>query len=114
MRGSPNALCASRIASASAGASSPIDSTRRMPRPPPPATALANNGNPISSAWATRASTSSEAAVERSTGTPAETACPFAVTLLPAIDSTSAGGPMKVMPCAAAFSASSGFSDRKP
>ncbi|MDQ1077267.1 hypothetical protein QE388_003476 [Microbacterium sp. SORGH_AS 969] len=57
---------------------------------------------------------SSEAGVERSTGTPAAIACSFAVTLLPAMESTFAGGPMNVMPCAAAFSASSGFSDRKP
>ncbi len=47
-------------------------------------------------------------------GTPAEIAWSFAVTLLPAMASTSAGGPMKVIPWAAAFSASSGFSERKP
>ena len=46
-------------------------------------------GKPMSSACATSSSTSSDAGVERSTGTPAAIACSFAVTLLPAISSTS-------------------------
>ena len=68
----------------------------------------------MSSAWASRTSTSSDAGVERSTGTSAAMACSFAVTLFPAISSTRDGGPMKTMPFAAAFSASSGFSDKNP
>ncbi len=52
--------------------------------------------------------------MDRSTGTPAASAWCFAVTLLPAISSTSAGGPMKAIPAAAALAASSGFSERKP
>ena len=49
-----------------------------------------------------------------STGTPAAIACSFAVTLFPALRSTRAGGPMKVMPAVSHASASSGFSDRNP
>ena len=45
--GSPNALSASRIASSRAARKSSLLSTRRMPRPPPPATAFAKIGNPI-------------------------------------------------------------------
>ena len=97
-----------------AGGSSPAVSTRRMPRPPPPATALTKIGKPISSACAARASTSSDASVERSTGTPAAIAWCFAVTLFPAISSARAGGPMNTMPCSAARAARSGFSERKP
>jgi hypothetical protein len=114
MRGSPNALSASRIAAASAAGSSAFDSTRRMPRPPPPATALAKSGKPISSDCATSSSMSSDASVERSTGTPAAIAWCFAVTLLPAISRTDAGGPMKTMPFSAALAARSGVSERKP
>lgn len=85
-----------------------------MPRPPPPATAFAKIGKPISSACARSASTSREGSVDLSTGTPAAIACSLAVTLLPAISSTRVGGPMKVMPASAAACASSGFSERKP
>jgi hypothetical protein len=55
-----------------------------------------------------------DAGVDFSTGTPAEIACSLAVTLLPAISSTFVGGPMNVMPAAAAACARSGFSDRNP
>ena len=68
----------------------------------------------MSAAWATSASTSSDASVERRTGTPAAIAWCFAVTLLPAISSAVDGGPMKVMPFSAARAASSGFSERNP
>ena len=47
-------------------------------------------------------------------GTPASIAWCFAVTLLPAISSARAGGPMKTMPFSAARAARSGFSERKP
>ena len=89
-------------------------STRRMPRPPPPATAFAKIGKPTSSDCATSSSMSREGGVDFSTGTPAAIACSFAVTLLPAISSTCLGGPMKVMPASAAACASSGFSERNP
>ena len=62
------------------------------PRPPPPATAFAKMGKPISSAWASSASTSRDGSVDFSTGTPAAIACSFAVTLLPAISSTRRAG----------------------
>ena len=68
----------------------------------------------MSAACATSASTSSDASVDRRTGTPAAIAWCFAVTLLPAISSAVEGGPMKVMPFSAARAASSGFSDRNP
>ena len=55
-----------------------------------------------------------EASVDLSTGTPAAIACSFAVTLFPAISSTLVGGPMNVIPAAAAACARSGFSERKP
>ena len=114
-RASPNAAPASRIASAIAGGSSPGVSTRRMPRPPPPATALTKIGKPIPLGLrdelvdivGCRQS-------RRAPGTPAAIACSLAVTLLPAIPSTVEDGPMKVMPFSAARAARSGFSDRKP
>ncbi len=48
--GSPKAVSASRIAAARASGSASGVSTRRMPRPPPPATAFTNTGKPIRSA----------------------------------------------------------------
>jgi hypothetical protein len=114
MVGSPNALSASRMASSRAARRFSGSFTRRMPRPPPPATALAKIGNPIFSAPAISSSMSFEAGVEASTGTPAAMACSFAVTLLPAISSTWLPGPMNVMPASAAAWARSGFSERKP
>ena len=42
--GSPNADSASRIAASTDPRSAPSSSTLRMPRPPPPATALTNSG----------------------------------------------------------------------
>ncbi len=68
-------------------------STRRMPRPPPPATALAKMGKPISSAAAISSSTSLDGWLDFSTGTPALRAASRAATLLPASSRTSAGGP---------------------
>ena len=112
--GSPNAPSASRIAADTASRSASGSSTRRMPRPPPPATALTNTGKPISSAPATSASKSAEGGVDWSVGIPADRAASSARTLLPASSSTSAGGPMKVMPADAQARARSGFSLRKP
>ena len=112
--GSPKAPSASRIAAETDSRNASGSFTRRMPRPPPPATALTKTGNPISSAPATRASRSADGGVDRSVGMPAARAASSARTLLPASSSTSAGGPMKVMPAAAQARARSGFSLRKP
>ncbi len=114
MVGSPNALSASRIAARSASSRSSARSTRRMPRPPPPATAFAKTGKPIPSACSSSSSTSVDGGVDARTGTPAAVACSLAVTLLPAISSTPAEGPMKTMPLSAAARARSGFSERNP
>ena len=112
--GSPKAPSASRIAADTDSRSAAGSSTRRMPRPPPPATALTKTGKPISSAPATSSSRSADGGVDLSVGMPAARAASSARTLLPASSSTSAGGPMKVMPAAAQARASSGFSLRKP
>ncbi len=103
-----------RIAASRASRRSSFFSTRRIPRPPPPATAFAKIGNPMASAPAMSSSMSLDAGVDASTGTPAAIACSLAVTLLPAISSTLVGGPMKVIPASAAAWARSGFSDRNP
>ena len=112
--GSPKALSASRMAAPSASRSSGSLLTRRMPRPPPPATAFTKTGKPISVACAASQSTSVEGAQERSVGMPALRADSSARTLLPASSSTCGGGPMKVMPLSWQACARSGFSDRKP
>ena len=57
-RASPKALSASRCAASSASAKSSGASTRRMPLPPPPATALISTGKPIASASARRSARS--------------------------------------------------------
>jgi hypothetical protein len=112
--GSPKAPSASRMAWCSASSSWAGSATRRMPRPPPPATALTKTGNPISWAASSRVGTSEDGAVDFRVGMPAALAAASAVTLLPASSSTSAGGPMKVMPASAHAAARSGFSLRKP
>ena len=68
----------------------------------------------IRSAAARSSSTSVDGATDSSTGTPAALAAAIARALLPVRVSTSALGPMKVMPAAAHASARAGFSDRKP
>ena len=112
--GSPKAPSASRMHVSTASRRSSGSSTRRIPRPPPPATALTNSGNGISRADSTRASASVDGSTEASVGTPAALAAAIARALLPVSVSTSAVGPMKVMPALAQASASRGFSDRKP
>ena len=112
--GSPKAPSASRIAAFNDSGSAAGVSTRRMPRPPPPATALTKTGNPISSAPATKSSTSEEGGVDFRVGMPASLAAASARTLLPANCKTSAGGPMNVIPAASQARARSGFSLRKP
>ena len=89
-------------------------STRRMPRPPPPATALTNRGKPIPSAPATSSSMFADGAVDLRVGTPAALAASRARTLLPASSRTPAGGPTKTMPASAHERARSGFSLRNP
>ncbi len=112
--GSPKADSASRIAASSDSRSAPSSLTRRMPRPPPPATALTNTGNSMFSASDISASMSLEGADESSTGTPASRAAATAVALLPVICRISWLGPTKVMPASWHALASSGFSERNP
>lgn len=112
--GSPKAVSASRMAASMDSRSAPAVSTRRIPRPPPPATALTKMGKPISSAAVSSPSTSVEGSVESRTGTPARLAAAMAVALFPVSSRTSAGGPTKVMPASAQARARSGFSERKP
>ena len=81
---------------------------------PPPATALAKTGKPISSAAAMSVSMSVLGSALRSVGSPAFLAAAMARALLPVRCSTLAGGPTKVIPWAAHSSARSGFSERKP
>jgi hypothetical protein len=66
------------------------------------------------SAAAVIASISADGSEDSSTGTPAALAAATAVALLPAISSTAADGPMKVMPTSAQACARPGFSERKP
>ena len=68
----------------------------------------------MSRADAVRASTSVDGSTDARVGTPASRAAAMARALLPVSVSTSAVGPMKVMPALAQASASFGFSDRKP
>jgi hypothetical protein len=75
---------------------------------------LTKIGKPIPSAAPTSSSGSDDGADDARTGTPADRAAVTALTLLPAIDSTRAGGPMNVIPASAHALASSGFSDRNP
>ncbi len=112
--GSPKAPSPSRMQVSTASRRSFGSSTLRIPRPPPPATALTNSGNGRSFADSTRASTSVEGSTEASVGTPALRAAAIARALLPVRVSTSAVGPMKVIPALAQASASCGFSERKP
>ncbi len=113
--GSPNAPSASRIAASTEGRSVSGGSTRRIPRPPPPATALTKTGNvrlPVVAAQIS--STSRDGAMLRRTGTPAALAAATALDLLPVSRSTSLVGPMNVMPASTQAWARAGFSDRKP
>jgi hypothetical protein len=50
----PKAPCASRLAEASASAKAAWSSTRRIPLPPPPATALMRTGKPMRAASSAR------------------------------------------------------------
>lgn len=88
--------------------------TRRMPRPPPPATALTKTGKFIVSEAATSSSTSDDGSDDASTGRPAAFAEAIARALLPVSSRISADGPTKVMPASAHAAARSGFSERKP
>ncbi len=112
--GSPKAASASRMQVSTASRSSAGSSTLRMPRPPPPATALTKSGYVIPSAAASSASTSVDGSTLARVGTPAAFAAAIARALLPVRVRTSAPGPMKVMPASAQASASWGFSLRKP
>ena len=112
--GSPKAASPSRMQVSTASLRSSTRSTLRIPRPPPPATALTKSGYGMSAADATSASASVDGATPARVGTPAAFAAAIARALLPVRVSTSAPGPMKVMPASAQASASRGFSLRKP
>lgn len=88
--------------------------TRRIPRPPPPATALTNTGNVIFSDAATSASISADGSDDASTGRPAAFAAAIARALFPVSSRISVDGPTNVMPARSHAAARSGFSDRKP
>ena len=111
---SPNADSASRAAASMASRNPAISPTRRIPRPPPPATALTNTGNVIDSAAAINVSISVEGSEDASTGSPAAFAAAIARALLPVSSNTCAEGPTKVMPACAHAAARSGFSDKNP
>jgi hypothetical protein len=68
----------------------------------------------MSPAAASSVSTSADGSEDFSTGMPASRAAATARALFPVRCSTSAGGPMKVIPASAQAAASPGFSDRKP
>ena len=111
---SPNELFASLEACSIASARFFSSATLRIPLPPPPATALTNNGNPIFLDALISSVTSSDEPEDRSTGTFARVAAAIAFTLFPASSKTSELGPINVMPFSFAATASSGFSERKP
>ena len=107
--GSPKAPSASRMHVSTASRSSLGSSTRLMPRPPPPATALTNSGYGSSFAASTSVSRSVPGSTLLRVGTPAALAAAIARALLPVSVSTSLVGPMKVMPAFVHASASAGF-----
>ena len=112
---SPKAEVASRRAPAIACSSSEAAWTSRMPRPPPPATALTSSGQP--SAWASRASAASPWSSPRypgTQGTPTASMRRFAPALSPIAVMAAAGGPMNTRPALAQACAKSARSDRKP
>ncbi len=111
---SPNADSASRDAAEIASRNPDRSATRRIPRPPPPATALTNTGNSMSSDAATKASTSADGSDDANTGNPAAFAAAIARALFPVSSSTSADGPTNVIPARSHAAANSGFSDRNP
>ena len=95
--GRPNDDCASRCAAASASATSSGPATTRMPRPPPPCTALTASGQPSSSPnWRTASGSSTANIAPGTGGTPASVATCRAASLSPIIAITSADGPMNV------------------
>ena len=102
------------MATASASGSAAGSSTRRIPRPPPPATALTKTGNPTFLAAVTSVPMSLEGSLDGSTGIPAAWAAMIACALFPASSSTDAPGPMKVIPASTQACARCGFSDRNP
>ena len=113
-------LAASADAVARAAGRSAARSTRRIPRPPPPAAAFTSSGKPIASASARMASTASG----RSTGTasrvpgtvstPALRASRRAPSLSPSASITAAVGPMNVRPASATARAKVARSARNP
>ena len=113
--GSPKADSASRIAASIASGSSAGSATRRMPRPPPPATALTNSGKPISVGRpAQLADVGGRRGGAAAPADPPRRPPPPPRALSPVSCRTSASGPTKTMPAARQARASSGFSDRKP
>ena len=87
-----------------------------MPRPPPPAEALTNNGNPIAPADRVSSSSATPPATTTlgKTGTPAADTVSLARTLWPMTRIDSGVGPTQTRPARAHASGSSGFSERNP
>ena len=86
-----------------------------MPRPPPPATAFTKSGyGSADGRLDERVDVGRRLDAGAASGTPAALAAAIARALLPVSSSTSAVGPMKVMPALAQASARAGFSERKP
>ena len=114
-RSPPNAARASACASAYAVSTSAAERATRMPRPPPPFSALNSTGKPTSAATRRASAASARTpSLPGITASPAARIAAFALVLLDISAVTCGGGPMNVTPCCAHSVASSGFSDRKP
>ena len=102
------------VAESNAARSSSSLSTRRMPRPPPPAVALIMSGNPIDFAFSTRVSRSTGPSLHAVTGTFAASAMRFDVILSPSMRIVAALGPRNTRSAASSFSTNDGSSARNP
>ncbi|SKX89156.1 Uncharacterised protein [Mycobacteroides abscessus subsp. abscessus] len=110
----PNPACASAAHAFIASAIWSAEVTSRMPRPPPPATALIITPDGCAaSSWATCAS-STPLSVASSTGTSAAIAARLADALSPNVSRASADGPTNRSPAAAQARAKRGSSLRNP
>src|SRR5579885_1683319 len=88
--------------------------TRRIPRPPPPATALSIRGKPISLAAFSPSASERITGVPGSMGSPARSIARRADTLSPMIAIALADGPINVMFISAHISTKLVFSERNP
>ena len=106
---------ASDFAAVNASSNSSGVKAFRIPRPPPPAEAFINTGNPISCAAFLASSNVATLPLEPgTTGTPASIIKARAADLLPILSMTSPSGPINVIPQVFTKRANVAFSDRKP